>query len=166
MAKTRAKKTEELDQIAGALANAKSVIFSDYQGMTVPKMTGLRKALSGAQVDYQVAKKTVLQLAAKKAGLAVDISALPGMIGVAISREDEMAGAKIIGDAGKDAPIKLVGGFFDGKAVDQTYVIALSKLPGRSQLLGQLLSVLNGPSAAFVRAMNAYRESKEPVATI
>jgi ribosomal protein L10 len=72
-----------------------------------------------------------------------------------------MAPAKLIGDAGKDAPIKLVGGIFDGKFIDAQYAISLSKLPSKSQLLGQLLNVFNGPAAAFVRVLNAHREKQE-----
>ena len=83
------------------------------------------------------------------------------MLGAAFAREDEMVSAKIIGDACKDASIKLVSGIFDGKVVDQAYVMTLSKLPSKQQLLGQLLSVLNGPSSAFVRLLNAKREQSE-----
>jgi large subunit ribosomal protein L10 len=67
-----------------------------------------------------------------------------------------MAPAKIICDAGKDATVKLVGGVFEGKVVDQAYVTTLSKLPSKSQLLGQLLSVLNGPMSGFVRVLDGY----------
>jgi large subunit ribosomal protein L10 len=83
------------------------------------------------------------------------------MVGAAFAHEDEMAPAKIIGDAGKEAPIKLVGGIFDGKAVDASYAIALSKLPSKQALLGQFLSVLNAPSSAFVRVLNAHKEKQE-----
>jgi len=162
MAKSRAQKAEAVDRLKAAFAKAKSLVFSDYQGMTVPRLTQLRKQLSGAQVDYIVAKKTVLNLAAKQAGLDIDFKTLPGMIGVAIAHEDEAAATKIIGDAGaKESPIKLLGGIFEGKTVDQQYVITLSKLPSKPQLLGQLLSVMNGPMSAFARLLNAYREQRE-----
>ncbi len=83
------------------------------------------------------------------------------MLSAAFAKEDEMAPAKVIGEAGKDQPIKLVGGVFDGKVIDQAYMIALSTLPSRPQLLGQLLSVMNGPMSAFARLLNAYKEQKE-----
>lgn len=163
MAKTRAQKAEVLEKLAEAFKKGKSLVFTDYQGMTVPKLSGLRRSLRAANVDYIVAKKTVLNLAAKAAGVPVDFKPMPGMIGVGVAYEEEMAAAKIIGDAAKDAPIKLVGGVFDGKTVDQASMIALSKLPGKKELLGQLLSVLNGPTAAFARLLNAYREQREAI---
>jgi large subunit ribosomal protein L10 len=161
MAKSRAQKNESLVELKELFKSGKSIMFADYQGMTVAKMTSLRKQLTGAKVDYVVAKKTLLGIAAKEAGYEVDFSKVPGMVGAAFAHEDEMAPAKIIGDAGKEAPIKLVGGIFDGKAVDATYAIALSKLPSKQALLGQFLSVLNAPSSAFVRVLNAHKEKQE-----
>lgn len=161
MPKSRSQKNEELATLASALKEAKSVAFSDFQGMTVSNITTLRKKMFSEGVRYVVAKKTLFSVAAKQAGFDVDFKSFPGMIGAAIGTEDEMAPAKLIGEAGKDQPIKLVGGIFEGKVVDQEYVNTLSKLPSRSQLLGQLLSVLNGPAGAFVRLLNAYKEDQE-----
>lgn len=161
MPKSRSQKNEEVAALASALKEAKSVAFSDFQGMTVSNITTLRKKMFSEGVRYVVAKKTLLSVAAKEAGFNVDFKAFPGMIGAAIGTQDEMAPAKLTGDAGKDQPIKLVGGIFDGQIVDAEYVNKLSKLPSRSQLLGQLLSVLNGPAGAFVRLLNAYKEEQE-----
>lgn len=165
MPKTRAQKDEQIAELAKAFTSGKSVMFVDYQGMTVPKVTALRKQLSGAKVGYMVAKKTLLGLAAKQAGFEVDFKSMPGMLGAAFATEDEMSAAKLIGDATKDSTIKLVGGIFEGKVIDAKYAITLSKLPSKSQLLGQLLSVLNGPSSAFVRALNARAEKMGVPAT-
>ncbi len=162
MPKTREQKSETIERLTEAFKKGKSAMFADGQGMTVAKMTALRKKLHASQADYIVAKKSLMALAAKEAGYQIDFKSLPGMLGAAFAYEDEMAAAKIIGEAGgKDAPIKLVGGLFDGKAIDQTYALALSKLPNKSQLLGQLLSVMNGPMSAFVRLLNAYKESQD-----
>ncbi len=161
MAKSRVQKQETLTELERAFVGAKSVVFADYQGMNVPKVAQLRKNLTAAKVTYIVAKKTLLNRAAKQAGYDMDVRTLPGMLGIAIAAEDEMAAAKIIGDAGKDATIKLVGGIFDGKIVDQTYVVTLSKLPSKSQLLAQLLSVFNGPMSGFARVLDGYRAKQE-----
>ncbi|MBP9762266.1 50S ribosomal protein L10 [Patescibacteria group bacterium] len=158
MPKSRQQKTDALASLTEAFKSGKSVMFADYQGMTVSKVTELRKKMDAEGVKYIVAKKTLLRLAAKEAGFDIMTANLPGMLGAAFTKEDEMAAAKLIGDAGKDTSIKLVGGIFDGKVVDGIYATSLSKLPSKSQLLGQLLSVLNGPASAFVRLINAKSE--------
>lgn len=161
MSKSRDQKAGELETLVQAFKGAKSIAFADYRGMTVSKMTDLRKKLYASQVDYVVTKKTLLAIAAKQAGYDMNVKSLPGMLSAAFAKEDEMAPAKVIGEAGKDQPIKLVGGVFDGKVIDQAYIVALSTLPSRPQLLGQLLNVMNGPMSAFARLLNAYKEQKE-----
>lgn len=161
MPKSREQKAETLEQLTQAFKEGKSIVFADYQGMNVAKIATLRKNLRNAGVEYIVSKKTLLKIAAKSVGIDLNISNLPGMLGAGFAREDEMSAAKIIGDAGKDSPIKLVSGVFEGKVVDQSYVVALSKLPSKPELLGQLLSVLNGPASALARVLNGYREKLE-----
>jgi large subunit ribosomal protein L10 len=158
MPKSRQQKTDALAALTEAFKSGKSVMFADYQGMTVSKVTELRKKMDAEGVKYIVAKKTLLRLAAKEAGFDIMEAVLPGMLGAAFTKEDEMAAAKLIGDASKTTTIKLVGGIFDGKVIDQAYATTLSRLPSKSQLLGQLLSVLNGPASAFVRLMSAKSE--------
>ena len=163
MPKTRAQKAESMSALTQAFKAGKAAVFADFQGMSVQAVTGLRKKLHAEHVDYIVAKKTLMSRAAKDAGYEIDFKTMPGMLGVAIANEDEMAAARIVGEAAsqKDATIKLVGGIFEGKSVDQEFVNKLSKLPSKPQLLTQLLWVLNGPIGGFARVLNAYKEEKE-----
>lgn len=160
MPKTRAQKAESVARLTSALKAGKAAAFADYQGMSVQSVTALRKKLKAEGVDYIVAKKTLLTRSAKDAGYDIDFKSLPGMLGVAIAQGDEMAPTKVIGDAGKATSIKLVGGIFEGKFVDQAFVLQLSKLPSKKELLTQLLYVFNGPIGAFTRLLNAYREKQ------
>lgn len=163
MPKTRAQKEAAVSELSQVMKAGKAAVFADFQGMTVQAVSSLRKKLHAEQVDYIVAKKTLMSRAAKEAGYEIDFRSMPGMLGVAIAKEDEMAPARIVGEVAnqKDAAIKLVGGIFEGDVVDQEFVIKLSKLPSKPQLLTQLLWVLNGPTGAFARLLNAYKEQKE-----
>ncbi len=164
MAKSRQQKSVTKERLTELFKNSVSVAFADYKGLTVPKADVLRKKMAEQNVTYMVAKKSLINLAAKEAGLELDAKKLPGMIGAAFGTEDEVAPAKVIGDMGKDTSIKLVGGVFGGKAVDQEYVVTLSKLPGKQQLYGMLVSVIAGPMSGFVRALDAIRKQKEEAA--
>jgi large subunit ribosomal protein L10 len=164
MPKTRARKSDDVKELVNAFKASKSVMFVDYQGLSVPKVTSLRKELTNKKVSYIAAKKTLFALAAKEAGYDINFKAMPGMVAAAFSMEDEMAGAKVVGDAlskDKESTMKFVGGLFEGKMVDAAYAVALSKLPSKQDLLGQLLSVMNGPAAALVRLLNAKAEKGE-----
>lgn len=164
MPKTRARKSDDVKTLAQAFKTSKSVMFVDYQGLTVPKVTALRKQLTSKNVDYVAAKKTLFTIAAKEAGFEINFKNMPGMIAAAFSTEDEMAGAKVVGDAlakDKESTMKFLGGIFEGKMIDAAYASALSKLPSKQDLLGQLLRVMNGPASALVRLLNAKAQKEQ-----
>lgn len=168
MPKTREQKSVAAERLVQAFKGAKSVAFANYQGLTVAQADELRKKAREAGVEYLVAKKTLITRAAKDAGYDLDAKQFQGMIGTAFlpagrqgTTEDEMAPAKVLGDMGKATTIQLVGGIFEKEIISQEKIIALSKLPGRKELLGMLVGTLNGIPAAFVRALNAIREERE-----
>ncbi|MFA4954240.1 MAG: 50S ribosomal protein L10 [Patescibacteria group bacterium] len=161
MPKTRQQKETTKAKLVDVFKRAKSVVFADYRGLTVAQADVLRKATRLAKVEYIVAKKSLLTLAAKEAGYEVDAKKLPGMLGTAFGLEDEVAPAKVLGDMSKVTKIILVGGIFEGIVVGQDKVIALSKLPSRLELLGKVVGTIYAPVSAFVRALNAIRESKD-----
>ena len=67
MAKSRSQKQDTTASLVKAFKAAKSVAFADYQGLTVPQADTLRKKAREAGVQYVVAKKSLLSLAAKEA---------------------------------------------------------------------------------------------------
>jgi large subunit ribosomal protein L10 len=161
MPKTRDQKAKNIELLTEEFKKAKSVVFADYQGITVAKVDELRKKMRETNVDYVVAKKSLLSKAAEGAGLTIDIKSLPGMLGVAFGLEDDIAPAKVLGDMSKISPIKLVGGVFEGVVIGREKVEALSKLPSKKELLGMVVGTMYAPVSAFIRALNSIRESKE-----
>jgi large subunit ribosomal protein L10 len=161
MPKTRDQKSAVMDRLTQEFKGAKSVAFANYQGITVAQADELRKNARAANVSYVVAKKTLFTRAAKEAGYDLDTKQFPGMIGAAFAAEDDIAPAKVLGDMTKKSPLVLVGGIFDGQPVPKEKVEALSKLPGKMELLAMLVGTLNGVPGAFVRALNALREKQE-----
>ncbi|MBU2508881.1 MAG: 50S ribosomal protein L10 [Patescibacteria group bacterium] len=161
MPKTREQKEEILTRLTDEFKQAKSVVFADYQGLSVSQADELRKKMRGSQVNYMVAKKSLIIKAANEAGFDLKSDDLPGMIGVAFGTEDEIAPASVLGKVAKGTGIKLVGGVFEGALVGQDKVVALSKLPSKLELLGLVVGTIYAPVSAFVRTLNAIREKKE-----
>jgi large subunit ribosomal protein L10 len=161
MSKTRQQKTVALERLTDQFRKATSVALADYQGLTVVQVDRLRAKMREAQVTYIVAKKTLITKAAKDAGYALDAKAFGGMLGVAFAMEDEIAPARVLGEMSKGTSLKLMGGIFDRQIVSQDKVIALSKLPSKKQLLGQVVGTMYAPVSAFVRTLEAIRKSKE-----
>ena len=147
-------------ELTEQLKEACAGVIVDYKGISVADDTKLRKSLREAGVTYRVVKNTYLRFALENAGIEVLDSVLEGTTAVAFSK-DELAAAKVLckyAKTNKDFTVK--AGFSEGKALDADTVVALSKVPGKEDLLGMLAGSLSQLIAGFARAINAVAESK------
>jgi len=157
MALTRQQKEQQVKELTDKMKNASSVIFSHYIGLSVANITKLRGQLRKEDAELQVAKKTLIQLAAKGAG-APDIAdeMLPGPVACVFSFKEPTAGAGITFKFGKDHPqIKLVGGIFSGKMLSAVEANDLAVIPSRTQLLGIFITMVNSPLVGFASAVSS-----------
>lgn len=155
MAKTRAQKAEAISKIADRLKRMKGAAFSQAMGYTMADADKLRAKAAEKNVDVFVAKKTLLTLAAKEAGVTgLERDTLDGSILVAVSYTDEVSAAKLLKDLAKEKDtIKMLAGVLEGKFVSQEEVKRLADLPSKEQLLGQLVGTLNAPISGFVNVL-------------
>lgn len=155
MAKTRSQKESSLAQLTEAFQKSKAVVFVDYKGVTVKDVSKVRRGAEKTGVEYIVAKKTLITLAAKAAGYDVNVKKMQGNIAVAFGMQDEISAAQLIAQIGKEVEaIKILGGMLEGKLIDAAQVKALAALPTKQQLLGQLASVLNAPLSGLVTTLS------------
>jgi large subunit ribosomal protein L10 len=49
--------------------------------------------------------------------------------------------------------MSFVGGILENKGIEPSMVTSLSKLPGKQELLGQLVGTLNAPISGFVNVL-------------
>ncbi len=156
MPKTRSQKQEIISGIANQFRGMKAAVFTSVGGYTMEDADALRAKGREVGVKSFVAKKTLLERALKEAGVEVDISGLEGSILTSVGSSDEVSGAKLIASflkERKDTPMKMVGGILEGKLMDAKSVVTLSKLPGKKELLGQLVGTLNAPVSGFVNVL-------------
>jgi len=133
---------------------ASVVIVTDYKGLDVAAITALRRKLSEADVQYQVAKNTLLIRAAEDSDVALIRDVFKGPSAVALSYDDPVAPAKVLTDFAKDnKDLEIKAGVMGGQVLDIEAIKALSNLPSREELLAQVLMVINGVPTSFVRAL-------------
>lgn len=152
-------KLEEKKQIVENLRErflkSKVVIVTDYKGLDVTTITDLRRKLRESEVEYQVAKNTLLIRASEDTDVELIKDMFKGPSAIAISYDDPVAPAKVLTDFAKEHKhLEIKAGVMKGKALDPGSIKALSALPSREQLLGQLLSVMNGVPTSLVRVLN------------
>ena len=130
------------------------VVVTDYKGLDVSAMNDLRRKLREEDIEFQVAKNTLLMRAAKDTEVALIQDYFKGPSAVALSYKDPVAPAKILAQFAKDnKKLEIKGGVLKDKVLDVNAIKALAKLPSREVLLGQLLSVINEVPSSFVRTI-------------
>ena len=148
-----------VDNIAGNLESAASVVLCDFKGINVEEISELRKRCREAGVTFRVIKNTMLIRAAEKAGIEGLDEFFVGPTAVAFS-EDHAAPAKVLKGFQKEfQKLELKAGYVDGQAIDKAGVETLADLPGREELLGMLAGVLQANITAFARVLNANIQS-------
>lgn len=157
MALSRSQKEDQVKVLTDKMKNASSVIFTHYLGLTVADITTLRSHLRKEEAEMQVAKKSLIQIAAKNANAPeVDDSIIPGGVACIFSYKEPTAGAAITHKFAKDHPqIKLVGGIFDGKILSAQEASSMATIPSKIQLLGMFMSMCNSPLTQFASAVSS-----------
>lgn len=155
MAKTRQEKEEVVSQIVEDFKNMKSAAFSSISGFGMAQADALREKAQENDVKVFVAKKTLLTLAAERAGLDdLKPQEFEGSILTAVSFSDEVSAAKILKDLTKEnEEVKLVAGVLEGHAIDADAVNHLAALPGKEELYAKLVGSINAPVSGFVNVL-------------
>lgn len=155
MAKTRQKKEFLVAEVVAMLKNAKGAVFADFTGLTVKEINELRKNLRDQDVVYEVLKKTLLNKSIEGAKL-VNISAeqFVGSVSLATSSNDELAPAKILVNfAQTHDKLQVLGGIINQNFISIEQVKSLAKLPGKQELLGQVVGTIAAPLSSLVRIL-------------
>jgi len=168
----KTEKQETVAELRERFQEAQAAIVTEYRGLTVAKVNQLRRALEQEGAVYRVVKNTLARLAVEGTEYGVLSGEFTGPVAVTWANRDPVATAKILAQFAKDTPVlTLRGGALGGKFLSADEVVALSKLPSREQLLGQLLSVMVGPMRnlvgvlsgvprKFVQVLHAIEEKK------
>ena len=164
MALNLAQKQEVVAQVAEVAQKAHSLIAAEYAGITVEKMTAMRKKARETGVFLKVVKNTLATRAVVGTDYEVVKDELTGPLLYAFSMEEPGAAGRLIKEFSKGndklkAKIVAVG----GKAYPASHVEVLASLPTRDQALSMLLSVLVEPATRVARVLKAYAE-KDTVA--
>lgn len=155
-------KSAEIDRLKAALHGVPALVLTDFCGMTVEQSNALRRAFRAEGVQFEVVKNTLVRQAIQGTRMEGLGAQFKGNTAIAFHAEDPVAPARVITKFVKDnatAKFSVKAGWLDGKVLDPAGVDALSKLPGKQELRGKLLSVLIGVPTSFVRVLSAGQSS-------
>lgn len=156
MPKTRIQKEVQLAKLVDKLRSSKAVVLTEFTGLTMEDLDNLRAKARKEGVTFQIAKNTLLDKAAKEAGIDGLVTQKVGkQIAVATGGKDEIAIFKLIYQFAKDhsQKIKIFSGILEKKLVPVDVINQLAQLPSREELLTKLVWVMNSPVSGFVRVL-------------
>ncbi|MDF1545787.1 MAG: 50S ribosomal protein L10 [bacterium] len=153
-------KQEKIDAVAAAkklFEEAGSFFVTDYQGLNVADMTGLRKSLRESNVRYIIEKNTLIKIAAKEAGVPDVSEHLVGPTAVAFAMDDPAVAAKILNDSFKDKDLPRMKVFVvDEQVFDAADIGRLADLPPKDMLLSLLVASVEAPFSELVGSLDGF----------
>lgn len=155
MPQTKDQKKEILSDLEDKIAKQKAMVFIDFTGIKVKDLSGFRKKIKKEGNAMKAAKKTLMAIALKKAGIDLDVKGLKGEIATVFGLQDEISPAKLAFQFSKENDkLKILGGYFESKVRTSEDMIALAQIPSREELLAQMVGSIQAPVSNFVYALN------------
>jgi len=149
----RQKKQELINSLAKDFSAAASIYLLDFQRITVAQDNALRINLRKKNIAYKAAKNRLIREALKKANISGLESYLKGSTSFMLGNaEDPMLPAREVVEFHKASPdiLKAKGISLDGSSLKGSELENLAKMPGKNEILGQVISLTLSPGANLI----------------
>lgn len=158
MALSKNQKQDVIAEVGDLLSSSKMTVVAKYQGTTVKALQQLRRdaRANGTKVKVVKNRLVIQALKANDTLKGVDTSALEGMLLYAFNGEDEVAAAQVLKTFAKANPsLEFVGAISaEGNFVTADDVKALADLPGKDQLIAEVIATLLSPVHDVTNALS------------
>jgi large subunit ribosomal protein L10 len=151
----RAQKQDFVTDLTQSVSGAQALALMSFSKLTVEQMTSFRLSLSKSKIGVKVVKNTLAKRVFAESAFK-DLSAhLTGPTLLIYSQGDPVLAAKSLMEWTKKEgfDLKLKGGAALGQIMTDKQITALSKLPGRNELLVSFLWALNSHQTGFLSAL-------------
>jgi large subunit ribosomal protein L10 len=152
----REQKAAAIAEIAAQIKESEAVFAVDFRGISVPQAADVRTRLRDADASFRVVKNTLTERAADEAGVESLKALLEGPTALTFVRGDAALAAKAIATFSRETQLlTFKGGLLEGEQLDAEQILAISRLPARDVLYGQLVGVVAAPITGLARGLNA-----------
>jgi large subunit ribosomal protein L10 len=152
----RDQKAAVVDRLAGQLESAGAVFAIDYRGLSVKQAVDLRASLKDADAQFQVAKNTLTERAAEKAGAEAIRALLEGPTALTFVNGDVAVAAKALATFRRqNGVLEFKGGQLGAETLTVEQIESLARLPARDVLMQQFVGLTASPITGLVRGLNA-----------
>lgn len=154
-----------VEEIKARIEASKSVVFVNYNKLSVAEVSALRGEFKKAGCEYKVYKNTLVRKALNDLGYAQFDADLNGTTATIFSK-DEVSAAKVLSEqvkANKALEEKVVAksALVDKAYVDKKGVAALAAIPSREILLAKMVGCLQSPISKLVYVLGALAKKED-----
>ncbi|MFD6158566.1 50S ribosomal protein L10 [Nocardia sp. NPDC060256] len=148
-------KVTAVEEITEQFKSSTATVVTEYRGLSVGKLTELRRAL-GAEATYSVAKNTLVKRAAAEAGVEGLDELFVGPTAITFISGEPVTAAKALKAFAKDNKALIIkGGYMDGAPLSVSEVEKIADLESREVLLAKLAGAMKGNMAKAAGLFNA-----------
>jgi large subunit ribosomal protein L10 len=153
---TRSERTESIGKLEKVLSGATGIYLTNFNKINVGRITRFRADLRKAGAKYVVVKNTLARIAFERSGISGLGLFLTGQTGIAVTKGDAVAPAKVIKEFQKSAKnlLELKVARIEGVVFTGVEALKVAELPGKEVLMAQLLSCLVSPMSNLVGTLN------------
>jgi large subunit ribosomal protein L10 len=150
----RIEKERIVEKIREGLVSRDVAVLTRFSGLKVSEINELRRQLKRIFADYHVVKNTLVKRAMEGTVVALLRDHFRGPVAIALARGDIVPMAKLLAGYMKDHPkLTIHAGLAQGKILSAKEVEQAATLPGREQLLGKLMFLMNTPLIRFMTVL-------------
>ena len=153
----RVAKETFVTELRDRLNKAPVIYLTDFTGLSVKEMTGLRRSLKESGAEYLVVKNRLAKLAFAETELPNITENLEGPTGMVFGYDGPVAPAKALSEFAKlhDKKPTFKLGIMDAEILDAAQINRIAKLPSHEVLLAQLAGVMEAPLAELASVLGA-----------
>ena len=165
MSANKEAKKQIVEEIKGKIQNSKSIVFADYNKLTVLEVTALRNKFKEVNCEYKVYKNALMKKAFEQLGITDFDGDLNGTTATVFCA-DETSGAAVFAKETKANPAlveKIVPkcAYVEQKYLDKAGVKALAAIPSKETLIAKMLGCFQSSLSKFVGVLDAIAKAKE-----
>ncbi len=154
-----------VEEIKSKIQGSKSIVFADYNKLTVLEVTALRRKFKEVNCEYKVYKNTLVRRALNELGITDFDADLNGTTATVFCA-DETSGAAVFAKETKANPalaekIMPKCAYVEEKYLDKDAVKELSLIPSKETLIAKMLGCFQSSLSKFVGVLDQIAKAKE-----
>ncbi len=155
ISKNRQLKEKIVAELAEKVAKAKSIVFTNYQGLTHQQLERIKKTAKKLEAEYVTTKNTLLHRALEIGNWKLEIGNFKDPTATLFIYNDITAPLKELAKIIKELTLpKIKFAIFEGNIIDESQVNKIATLPPLPILRSQLLGQMQAPISGLHRALN------------